>query len=116
MQLLTGLRTLGVWQGSQDTATTTIDLDFPPAFSQVTVTLSRFNVGGDFDVARAGILNFRFRNPDHSESTVAFPAGPNDPINALPAAVGHDQMTHVTMQLLTFNCFTRALCNVFQSS
>jgi hypothetical protein len=40
----------------------------------------------------------------------------NEPINALPAAVGHDQMTHVTVQLLTFNCFTRALCNVFKSS
>ncbi len=114
--MLTGLRTLGVFQGSDDLATTTIDLDFPPAFSQVTITLSRFNVGGDLDVARAGILNFRFRNSDNSDSTVSFPAGPSDPINALPAAVGHDQMTHVTMQLLTFNCFTRALCNVFHSS
>ena len=114
--MLTGLRTLGVFQGSSDVATTTIDLDFAPTFSQVTVSLSRFNVGGDLDVARAGILNFRFRNADNSDSTVSFPAGPSDPINALPAAVGHDRMTHVTMQLLTFHCFTRALCSVFHSS
>ena len=111
--MLVGMRTLGVSKGSSGLGSTTIDLDFGPVFSLVTITISRFNVGGDLNVARAGILNFRFRNPDGSDTTVAFPAGPSDPINALPAAVSHDQMTHVTMQVLTFDCFTRGLCTVF---
>ena len=62
---------------------------------------------------RSGILIFRFQNQDGTESEVDFPAGPNDPINALPAAFSHDQVTHVTMQVLAAGGFTRGLITAF---
>jgi hypothetical protein len=111
--MLVGMRTIGVWVGSNNLATTTVDLDFAPVYTGVTVSISRLFGGGDLNIARAGILNYRFRNPDGSDSEVDFPAGPNDPINALPAAVWHDQMTHVTMQLLVYDTFTRCLMTAF---
>jgi len=58
-------------------------------YTGATVSISRLFGGGDLNIARAGILNYRFRNPDGSDSEVDFPAGPNDPINALPAAACH---------------------------
>ena len=40
-------------------------------------------------------------------------AGPNDPINALPAAFSHDQVTRLTMQVLAAGGFTRGLMTAF---
>jgi hypothetical protein len=113
--MLAGMRTIGITVGGDNVTTATVDLDFPPIFTLVTVSISRFGAatGDGLVVQRAGILGFRFRNPDGSETPVDFPAGPNDPINALPAAVSHDQMTHVTMQVLAFKGWTRGLCTAF---
>ena len=113
--MLTGMRTIGITVSGDDVATATVDLDFPPTFALVTVSISRFFASTDdgLVVHRAGILNFRFRNPDGSDSQVDFPGGSNDPINALPAAVSHDQMTHVTMHVLAFKGLVRGLCTAF---
>lgn len=115
--MLTGMRTIGITvSGGDDIASATVDLDFPPIFTLVTVTISRFLTFMEDErivVYRAGILNFRFRNAEGFDTQVDFPAGPNDPINALPAAVAHDQMTHVTMQVLANRGFTRGLCTAF---
>ena len=115
--MLTGMRTIGITvSGGDNIATATVDLDFPPVFTIATVSISRivcFVEDEDIDPYRAGILNFRFRNPQGFDTQVNFPAGPNDPINALPAAVAHDQMTHITMQVMAANGFTRGLCTAF---
>jgi hypothetical protein len=116
--MLTGMRTIGITvsTGAEGIATGTVDMDFPATFALVTVSISRFLDITDDDnlvIMRAGILNFRFRNPDNSETQVDFPAGPNDPINALPAAFSHDQVTHVTMQVFAAGGFTRGLMTAF---
>jgi len=37
----------------------------------------------------------------------------NQTADALPAAVAHSNMTHVTMAVLTFNSWTRGMITVF---
>jgi hypothetical protein len=115
--VLTGMRTIGITvSGGDNIASATVDIDFPPVFTIATVSISRIVsfVEDEHIVAyRAGILNFRFRNAQGFDTQVDFPAGPNDSINALPAAVAHDQMTHVTMQVLANSGFTRGLCTAF---
>ena len=116
--MLTGMRTIGITvsAGAEGMATGTVDLDFPAQFALVTVSISRFLDITDDDnlvIMRAGILNFRFLDQHGNEQQVDFPAGPNDPINALPAAFSHDQVTHVTMQVLAAGGFTRGLMTAF---
>jgi hypothetical protein len=116
--MLTGMRSIGITvsTGAEGFATGTVDMDFSPRFALVTVSISRFLDITDDDnlvIMRAGILNFRFRNHDGTDTQVDFPAGPNDPINALPAAFSHDQVTHVTMQVLAAGGFTRGLMTAF---
>ncbi len=109
--MLSGMRTIGITAGGSGGNSATVDIDFPPVYTVVAITISRMGTSGG--VARAGILNFRFRNSDGSDSQVDFPGGPDDPFNALPAAVSHDQMTHVTMQVETFDAWTRGLCTTY---
>jgi len=116
--VLTGMRTIGITvsTGAEGLATGTVDMDFPAQFALVTVSSSRFLDITDSDnlvIMRSGILNFRFQNQDGTETQIDFPAGPNDPINALPAAFSHDQVTHVTMQVLAAGGFTRGLMTAF---
>ncbi|HEX9278532.1 MAG TPA: hypothetical protein VGA51_19330 [Casimicrobiaceae bacterium] len=113
--MLTGMRTIGLTVSGDNVSTATVDMNFPPVFTLATVSISRFaaNTDDGLVVMRAGILGFRFRNPDGRDSDNNFPAGPSDPINALPAAVAHDQMTRITMQVLAFKGFTRGLCTAF---
>jgi hypothetical protein len=113
--MLTGMRTIGLTVSGDNVSTATVDMNFPPVFTLATVSISRFSASTDdgLVVMRAGILGFRFRNPDGSDGETNFPAGPSDPINALPAAVAHDQMTRITMQVLAFKGFTRGLCTAF---
>src|SRR2546423_11769811 len=110
------MRTIVITVSGDNVTTATVDMDFPPIFALITVSISRFLIHTTDDALiamRAGILNFRFRNADGSDTQVDFPGGSNDPINALPAAASHDRMTHVTMQVLANKGFTRGLCTAF---
>ena len=115
--MLTGIKTIGITVSGDDSiASATVDLDFPPVFTIATVSISRIlSFVKDEHIAayRAGILNFRFRNAQGVDTQVDFPGGSSDPINALPAAVAHDQMTHITMQVVANSGFTRGLCTAF---
>lgn len=109
--MLSGMQTIGTWTGGDGANTVTVDMDFAPIFTLVTISISRFGTSGG--VTRAGVLDFRFRNDQGFDTEVDFPGGPNDSYNALPAAVSHDQMTHITMQVATFDGWTRGLCTAF---
>ncbi len=113
--MLSGMRTIGITVSGDDVSTATVDMNFGPVFTLATVSISRFAADTEdgLVVMRAGILGFRFQNPDGSEGETDFPHGPNDPINALPAAVSSDRMTRITMQVLAFKGFTRGLVTAF---
>jgi hypothetical protein len=86
----------------------TVDLDFPPMNALVTVSISRFGTGGG--VVQAGILDYRIRNNQGVDVPTSFgdlSNLENLSFDALPAGVAHNNMTHITMLVMTFTASTR---------
>jgi len=93
----------------------TVDIDFAPMNAMVNISISRFGVGGGGNV-QAGILDYRTRNDQGVDVQTSF----GDLSNlenltgdALPAAVAHSNMTHITMAVLSFTSWTRGMITVF---
>jgi hypothetical protein len=92
----------------------TADVDFAPMNAMVNISISRLGTSGGS--VQAGILEYRVRN----DQGVDVPTSFGDPSNldnltgdALPAAVAHSSMTHITMLIMTFESWTRGLMTVF---
>ena len=101
--------------GGDDFNHVTIDVDFAPMNAMVNISISRFGTGGSGTV-EAGILDYRIRNDQGVDVPTSFgdlSNLENQTADALPAAVAHSNMTHVTMAVLTFNSWTRGMITVF---
>jgi hypothetical protein len=102
-----------------DPHTATVDVDFAPMNAMVNISISRFEVAtenGPASVGVAGILDYRIRNDQGVDVQTTF----GDPTNILsasydtfPVGVAHNNMTHITMALITFNSFIHGLMTVF---
>ena len=92
----------------------TADVDFAPTNAMVNISISRFGTGGGN--VQAGILDYRVRNDQGIDVTTSFGdlgnLG-NLSFDALPAAVAHNNMTHITMLVMTYDAATRGMITVF---
>lgn len=101
--------------GGEDLNHVTIDVDFAPMNAMVNVSISRFGVG-DSGTVEAGILDYRIRNDQGVDATTSFgdlSNVENQTADALPAAVAHSNLTHITMLVITLNAWTRGMITVF---
>jgi hypothetical protein len=102
--------------GGDDFHHVTVDIDFAPANSFVTTSISRFGTPGG--VVQAGILNYRVRTPENRDAETSFADLSNldnTGFDDLPAAVAHNNMTHVTMLVMTLDAWTRGLLVVLNT-
>ncbi len=100
--------------GGDDFNHVTVDVDFAPLNAMVNVSISRFGTSGG--VVQAGILDYRLRNDQGVDVETSFGDLSNlDNLgfDALPAAVAHNNMTHITMLVMTFTAWTRGMVTVF---
>ena len=99
--------------GGEDSKSVTVDINPAPVNAMVTVSIG--GVGGDGDVA-AGIVEFSVRNKKGQDVTTKF-ANLNNTGNiglgTLPIAIGKDNLSHVTMLILTFEGCTSGLMTLF---
>lgn len=92
----------------------TVDVDFAPMNAMVNISISRMGTSGG--TVEAGILDYRIRNDQGVDVPTSFGdlsnldnMTPDD----LPAAVAHNNMTHITMLVMTFDSWTRGMITVF---
>jgi hypothetical protein len=91
----------------------TIDVDFAPMNAMVNISISRFGTSGG--TVEAGILDYRIRNDQGVDVPTSFGDLSNlasQNADALPAAVAHNNMTHITMLVITFDAWTRGMITV----
>jgi len=93
----------------------TVDLDFAPLNALVTVSISNFATGGGIANAGIGILDYSLRNNQGVDVPTSF--GDLSNLNnlnfdALPVAVAHNNMTHITMFVFTFSAQARGMVTV----
>ncbi len=92
----------------------TVDINPAPVNAMVTVSIAGHGFGtGDEDIieAAAGIVEFSVRNSQGHDVTTSF-ADLNNINNigfgSLPIAIAKDNLSHVTMLLMTWDCWTSA--------
>ena len=101
--------------GGDDFNHVTIDVDFAPMNAMVNISISRSGTGGSGTV-EAGILDYRIRNDQGIDVPTSFGDSSNlenQTADALPAAVAHNNLTHITMLVITSNAWTRGMITVF---
>jgi hypothetical protein len=94
----------------------TVDVDFAPMNVMVNISISRFGISDSLSDVSAGILNYRIRNDQGVDVETSFgdlSNWQNINFDGLPAAVAHNNMTHITMLVLTFSAWTRGMITVF---
>ena len=99
--------------GGDDFNSVTVDINPAPVNAMVTVSIGGTGGGGD---AAAGIVEFSVRNNKGHDVTTKF-AHLNDIDNigfgSLPLAIGKNNLSHVTMLIMTFEAWTSGLITVF---
>ena len=99
--------------GGDNFHSVTVDINPPPVNAMVTVSIG--GTGGGGDVA-AGIVEFSVRNNKGHDVTTKF-ANLNNidniGIGSLPTAIGKDNLSHVTMLIMTFDGWTSGLMTLF---
>jgi hypothetical protein len=106
---LIATRFANVATGGDDFNHVTADVDFAPMNAMVNISISRFGTSGG--VVQAGILDYRRRNDKGVDETTSFGDLSNLEnlgFDDLPAAVAHNNMTHITMLVMTFAMRGRA--------
>jgi hypothetical protein len=97
---LRGMYTSWIW--SQGSHSQTWSIDFPPQYVLAINVISKFGGGG---VGNTGILSYRIRNPDGSDSTV--PLASQGQGNT-PTSFQADQVTNIVFEVWTSDAFAYA--------
>jgi len=96
----------------------TVDINPAPVNALVTVSIAGTGFPGDvWDVA-AGIVEFSVRNDQGQDVTTKFADLSNiDNIGfgSLPIAIAKDNLSHVTMLIMTYGTWTSGLMTVFET-